>query len=312
MKFKNLPVGFKTLSKSGIILFAVLSLSIWSMGLIGSAVVRAERDSGPTVVDTLVYVDGFRLNFRVIEGGSPNILLEAGGGMDLTEWEYIGPELARKTGATIVSYDRAGFGKSDLPEYPCDMKVEAGWLWKSLKHLGFEKDIILVGHSYGGWMNRIEVSENPEAVSGIVFIDPFSTEFVDLMGVEYLDQHPMTGKLPFDTSQPEKLTKQQRAMVRMVGEGLGPKTEMMKTTVVPEGIPVFIIKSALPTLPKEEEQKAWVRALDQMAASIEGSVLIVAEDSNHMIPFMQPDLVIETVMEVIRLAGSVSQQETSE
>jgi len=112
-----------------------------------------------------------------------------------------------QTGATVVSYDRAGFGKSDLPDSPCDMKVEAGWLWKSLKHLGFEKDIILVGHSYGGWMIRIEASENPDAVSGIVFIDPFSVEFVDLLGVEYLDQHPMTGKLPFDTSQPEKLTK---------------------------------------------------------------------------------------------------------
>jgi hypothetical protein len=77
----------------------------------------------------------------------------------------------------------------------------------------------------------------------------------------------------------------------------------MRKTFVPKGIPVFIIKSALPTFPKEEEQRAWDRALNQMAASIEGSVLIVAEDSNHMIPFMQSDLVIETVVETLRLAG---------
>jgi pimeloyl-ACP methyl ester carboxylesterase len=183
------------------------------------------------------------------------------------------------------------------------MKVEAGWLWQSLKHLGYEKDIILVGHSYGGWMIRIEASENPEAVEGIVFIDPFSVEFVDLLGVDYLDQHPMVGKHPFDTSQPEKLTKQQRALVRMVGEGLAPKVEIMRKTIIPKGIPVFIIKSALPTLPNEEEQKAWNQALDKMAGSIEGSVLIVAKESDHMIPFMQPDLVIETVMKAIRLAG---------
>ncbi len=304
MKLKTISIAFEALSKPGTVLFAILYFLTWSMGMIGPTIVWAEDDPGPTVVDTLVSVQGSRLNFRIIKGGSPTIVLEAGGGMDLTEWNTIAPELALKTGATVVSYDRAGFGKSDLPEYPCDMKVEAGWLWKSLKHLGFEKDIILVGHSYGGWMIRIEASENPDAVSGIVFIEPFSVEFVDLLGVEYLDQHPMAGKLPFDTSQPEKLTKQQRALVRMVGEGLGPKVEIMKKTVVPKGIPVFIIKAALPFLPKEEEQKAWNQALDRMAASIEGSVLVVAEKSNHMIPFMQPELVIETVIKAIRLANS--------
>jgi len=304
VRIKTISAVLEALSKSGIVLFAILYLLMWSMGMIGPTIVWAEDDPGPTVVDTLVSVQGFRLNFRIIKGGSPTILLEAGGAMDLTEWGAIAPELALKTGATVVSYDRAGFGKSDLPEYPCDMKVEAGWLWKSLKHLGFEKDIILVGHSYGGWMIRIEASENPHAVSGIVFIDPFSVELVDLLGVEYLDQHPMAGKLPFDTSQPEKLTKLQRALVRMVGKGLGPKVEIMNKTVVPKGIPVFIIKSALPFLPKQEEQKAWNQALDRMAASIEGSVLVVAEKSNHMIPFMQPELVIETVIKAIRLAKS--------
>jgi pimeloyl-ACP methyl ester carboxylesterase len=304
LRLKTISIVLEALSKPGIVLFATLCLLTWGMGMIGPAIVLAEDDQGPTAVDTLVSVQGFRLNFRIIKGGSPTILLEAGGGMDLTEWDAIAPELALKTGATVVSYDRAGFGRSDLPEYPCDMKVEAGWLWKSLKHLGFEKDIILVGHSYGGWMIRIEASENPDAVSGIVFIDPFSVELVDLLGVEYLDQHPMAGKLPFDTSQPEKLTKLQRALVRMVDKGLGPKVEIMKKTVVPKGIPVFIIKSALPFLPKQEEQKAWNQALDRMAASIEGSVLVVAEKSNHMIPFMQPDLVIETVMKAIRLAES--------
>jgi len=303
MKLKISSGECKAFSKPGMVIFALLCFSMWSTGMIGSAIASAQDDPGPAVVDTLVRVDGFHLNFRIYSGGSPTILLEAGGGMGLTEWDDIAPELVKKTGATVVSYDRAGFGKSDLPEQSSDMKVEAGWLWKSLKQLGFEKDIILVGHSYGGWMIRIEASENPDAVSGIVFIDPFSVEFVDLMGIAYLDQHPMAGKLPFDTSQPEKLTKQERAMMRMVGDGLGPKVEIMRKTTVPKGIPVFIIKSAIPTFPKEEEQKAWNQALDRMAASIEGSVLIVAEKSTHMIPFMQPDLVVDTVAKTIDLAG---------
>jgi pimeloyl-ACP methyl ester carboxylesterase len=302
MKLNIVSVAFKALSRPGTVLFALLCVSMWSMGMIGFVNASAEDNPGPAVVDTLVPIDGFHLNFRIFKGGSPNIVLEAGGGMDLTEWGKIAPELAAKTGATVICYDRAGFGKSDLPNHPCDMKVEAGWLWQSLKHLGYEKDFILTGHSYGGWMIRMEASENPDAVRGIVFIDPFSVEFVDLLGVDYLDQHPMTGKLPFDTSQPEKLTKQERALVRMVDKGLGPKVAIMRNTTIPKGIPVFIIKSALPTWPKEEEQNAWYKALDEMAASIEGSELIVAKESNHMIPFQQPDLVIDTVMKAIHLA----------
>ncbi|MBN2069897.1 MAG: alpha/beta fold hydrolase [Candidatus Krumholzibacteriota bacterium] len=288
-------------------LVAMTTIFIMSASVPGlTAIIPADEghESALTVVDTLVSVGGFRLNFRIIEGGSPTILLEAGGGMDLTEWDGIAPELARRTGATVICYDRAGFGKSDLPEIPCDIKVEAGWLWEALERLGYKDDIILAGHSYGGWMIRIEASENPDAVIGIVFIDPFSAEFVDMFGVEYLDEHPMCGKLPFDTSQPDKLTKNQLALSRMVKGGLAPKMKIMKKTVVPKGIPVFIIKSFLQTLPEIKEQEAWDRALDQMAASIEGSVVLVAEESNHMIPFSEPELIIETIMKAVHLSGS--------
>jgi pimeloyl-ACP methyl ester carboxylesterase len=303
MKLDILSAGFKVFSLIGALLFIHLSFSIWSGGIVGSTIVFAQQGPRETIIDTLVSIDGFRLNFRIYRAGRPTILLEAGGGMDHTEWDAIAPELSKKTGATVVSYDRAGFGRSDLPEHPCDIEIEAGWLWKAMKRLEFKKDIVLVGHSYGGWMIRIEASENPAAVIGIVFIDPFSVEFVDLLGVAYLDQHPMAGKLPFDTSRPEKLTKHERALMRMVGDGLGPKVKVMRETAIPKGIPVFIIKSGLPTLQNEEEQNAWNQALDTMAASIEGAFLIVAEESDHMIPLRQPDLIVETVVKTIDLVN---------
>jgi pimeloyl-ACP methyl ester carboxylesterase len=252
-----------------------------------------------SAVETLVQVGKHRLNFQVIEGGSPTILLEAGGGMDSREWNKIAAELARKTGAAVVSYDRAGFGKSDLPDTPLDMREEIGWLWQGLQELKRDKNLILVGHSYGGWMIRLFASEHSDVVRGMVFVDPFSNEFVDLLGVEYLDNHPMAGKIPFDTSEPEKLTKLQRALIRMVGGGLGPKMEVMRKTSLPSGIPVVVITSGLQFLPKPEEQKAWRQSHEQLTASIPGATLIVAEKSGHMVPLNQPDLIIEAIMGVI-------------
>jgi pimeloyl-ACP methyl ester carboxylesterase len=276
-----------------------LFLSIWAPEELLAGTVQMSPQGESAVIDTMVSVGGNRLHFQIIEGESPAILLESGGAFDLNEWSNLAPRLARETGATVISYDRAGFGKSDLPEIPHNMRLEANWLWNALEQLGLEEDLILVGHSFGGWMIRLEASEHPEAVRGMVFVDPFTTEFVDLLGVEYLDDHPMMGKLPFDTSDPAKLTILQQAMVRMVGDGLAPKMAIMSTTLVPERIPVVIITSGRQWLPKEEEQQAWWAAHEQMAASIQGAVLVVAKNSNHMIPWFQPDIIVESVKRVM-------------
>ena len=287
------------LEKFSSFLVVALFLSFWTLGAFPAHALCPMSNQEIEAVETLVQVGKYRLNFQVIEGGDLTILLEAGGGMDSNEWNNLAPELARKTGSTIVSYDRAGFGKSDLPETPHDMREEVEWLWQALQKLKLDKDLILVGHSFGGWMIRLIASEHPDAVRGIVFVDPFTNEFVDLLGVEYLDNHPMAGKLPFDTSQPDKLTKFQRAAVRMTGDGLKPKIEIMRKTSIPPDIPVVVITSGRPFLPKTEEQEAWRLSHEQMTASIEGAILVVAEESGHMIPMSQPDLIMEAVTKVL-------------
>ena len=284
-------------------LVAALFLSFWTSGTIQA---QAAYPLSNQEIETLVEIGEYRLNFQVIKGGRLTILLEAGGGMHSSEWSKLAPELAHKTGATIVSYDRAGFGKSDLPETPHDMREEVDWLWQGLQKLDLDKNLILVGHSFGGWMIRLIASEHPEVIRGMVFVDPFTNEFVDLLGVEYLDNHPMTGKLPFDTSQPDKLTKIQRALVRMVGDGLGPKIEIMRKTSIPPDIPVLVITSGKPFFPKTEEQEAWRLSHERMTASIKGAILIVAEKSDHMIPWRQPDLIVEAVTKVIRASSSLN------
>jgi pimeloyl-ACP methyl ester carboxylesterase len=76
----------------------------------------------------------------------------------------------------------------------------------------------------------------------------------------------------------------------------------MRKTSIPPDIPVLVITSGKPFLPKTEEQEAWRLAHEQMTASIKGAILIVAEESDHMIPWRQPDLIIEAVMKVIQAA----------
>ena len=257
-------------------------------------------------VEVLVRVGEHALNFRVIGGDGPTVLLESGGGWDSNEWNTLAPELARTTGATVVAYDRAGFGRSDLPATPHDMHEEVEWLWRGLQQLELDEDLILVGHSFGGWMVRLFASEHPGVVRGLVFVDAFTNEFVDLLGVEYLDNHPVIGRIPFDTSHADRLTPFQRAVVRMVGDGIGPKRESMRGTSLPPGVPVVVIVSGRRFLLTAEEHEAWRLAQERMAASIEGAMLVVAEESGHMIPAQQPALIIEAVATIIRLSAAGS------
>jgi pimeloyl-ACP methyl ester carboxylesterase len=253
----------------------------------------------------MIDVGGYHLSFRIIPGQGPTILLESGGGLDSSMWGALAPRLAQETGATVVAYDRAGFGKSDLPETKYDLRQDTAAMWRGLRTLGLDRNLILVGHSYGGFLIQFEAAEHPDAVRGLVFVDPFTVEFVDAMGIDYCNNHPMMGKLPFDISRPETLNKWQRACVRMIGapdRNLAENIAVMRKAVIPEGVPVRVITSRNIWLPTPEERKAWREAHERFTASIKGAVLVVAEKSGHLIPFTQPDLLVSVVADVVRIA----------
>ena len=65
-----------------------------------------------------------------------------------------------------------------------------------------------------------------------------------------------------------------------------------------------VISTGTAWLPNPKEMQAWRGSLERFAASIKGASLVVAEQSGHMIPFSQPDLLISVIVEVVRSANS--------
>ena len=260
----------------------------------------AWAEDAPAYQEHFVDAGHYTLYLRVYPGGASTVVLEAGGGMDGNNWNDLAPRLVAETGVTVVTYDRPGFGKSDLPDLPCNMREESQSLWRALAKLKLDQNVIVAGYSYGGWMTRLHASDHPEQVIGVVFIDPFNCPFVESLGVEYWDQHPMMGNLPFKDDDPATLTREQKGLLRMVGAGLGPKWEIMKDTKVPAGIPVYLLSSRQPFLPREEEQEAWWASHRQVVAGIPGAILVEAKESDHGLPFQQPELIVEAVAAVVR------------
>jgi len=239
---------------------------------------------------------GVKLHFVVWAGEGPVILLEAGGGEDLSQWGDIPRDIVSRTGATVVTYSRAGFGESDLPETPYDMKQEAGWLMSALRQLGLDRDLILVGHSYGGWFIRLIADMHPERVRGMVFVDPFSHELVARVGAEAIDQMSNTNSI--EAIAESERTKAQRADVRMMKGGVATKAAMMKQTTFPEAVPYRVITCGL-TDWLGPAGDIWRSVHEDLAALTDHGKLVIAEGARHMIPADAPETIVLAIESVL-------------
>ncbi|HLJ90317.1 MAG TPA: alpha/beta fold hydrolase [Candidatus Angelobacter sp.] len=129
-----------------------------------------------TVVDRFVDVGGHELHFHILKGKASKrnataILFESGGGDDATTWKNMLQPVSDATGATLITYDRAGFGKSGFDTRKHGILNEVMGLETGLKKLGFKGDLILVAHSLGGFYATLFAARNRQKVKGAVFID---------------------------------------------------------------------------------------------------------------------------------------------
>jgi pimeloyl-ACP methyl ester carboxylesterase len=90
-------------------------------------------------IDTLIDVGGYKLHFDIIKGKGIPILFEAGGGEDATTWKKIIHPIAERTATTLITYDRAGFGKSTFDTARHGILNGMTGLETALKKLGYDQ-----------------------------------------------------------------------------------------------------------------------------------------------------------------------------
>jgi len=97
------------------------------------------------------------------------VVLESGIAASSVSWALVRDEVAKF--ATVVSYDRAGFGYSRPPEHKCTAADAARDLANMLQETA-PGPYVLVGHSFGGLIVRRYQQDHPELVAGMVLLDP--------------------------------------------------------------------------------------------------------------------------------------------
>ena len=122
-------------------------------------------------VDRLVDVGGYRLHFQIIPGQGIPILFESGGGDDATVWKDLLKPVAAVTGSTVIAYDRAGFGKSEMDPSQHGIMNDVKGLEIGLAKLGYSGEIMIVAHSLGGFYATLYSARHPQQVGAVVLLD---------------------------------------------------------------------------------------------------------------------------------------------
>jgi pimeloyl-ACP methyl ester carboxylesterase len=117
----------------------------------------------------MVEVGGYRLHLNCSGAGSPTVILDGGADAVSLQWFKVQPEVAKFT--RVCSYDRAGFGWSDLAPTIPYVDENARRLHTLLTNAGVPSPFVLVGQSYGGLIVRMFEHQYPEVVSGAVLVD---------------------------------------------------------------------------------------------------------------------------------------------
>jgi pimeloyl-ACP methyl ester carboxylesterase len=243
----------------------------------------------------LVDIGPYSLDVLRAGSGGPVVVLEAGLGDSLTDWDTVWPGVARFT--TVIAYSRISAGLSGgPPDYSARRAVTD--LHTLLARLGIRPPVVLVGRSYGGLLVRLYTSLYASDVAGLVLVDGTHEQQVRRWGV--LDStYPGAFRSFFDSL----------AKTLPPGAQRGEELETMRIqeagtleglTPVPD-IPMAVLTSMrVDPAPKTVNQTArghelWRDMHEEWSRRSHNAVHIVTTRSGHAIQRDEPQLVVDAI-----------------
>jgi len=273
----------------------------------------------------LVDIGGRRLYLACKGSGTPTVILEAGANNNGTIWSEVDPKAASKTSVfdgvaqftRVCAYDRPGTiagsetilrSRSDPAPMPRNASDVVADLSALLAAVGVRPPYVLVGHSFGGLAVRLFASTLPsDDVFGLVLVDAAQEEFwakpealvrpEQWKGMiaappppELADYHDFE-RLDVDATAEEM---RKAAAARPLSK--------LSLIVLSRGLPMELPPDAAAKLKANfsaEQERIWRTRQDKLVALVPGAEHAVATKSGHYVQTMQPDLMIDAVLDVV-------------
>ena len=238
--------------------------------------------------DTTVNVGSHNLHFKILKGNSTVILFEAGGLDDSRTWGDFLMTVHDQTGATLVAYDRAGFGKSTRDSIHSDISFEVRSLETGLKKLGYEKTkFIVVCHSLGGLYSTLFISRNKNRILSAVYIDASISCFYNESIVMRILIDPVKPNL-------EKI-KRENVGIFYIYKDIEKNINVLSKVRFPVTVPIRDIISDNATWQAASDNERWEKCHREFCAATKNRVFLVDKGCNHYIFKDNPRLIINEI-----------------
>jgi pimeloyl-ACP methyl ester carboxylesterase len=244
---------------------ALLATALLLCGMVGANGCNA----APADVRT-DQIDGRTVAYRVLGQGRPVVVLISGTGDGMASFEDVAPELAKR--ATVILYDRAGYGRSGDPSAPRDAAAVDRELSAVLRASGVAGPYVIAGHSVGGLYAEYFAAKHPGDVAGLILDDSRPVDFT---------HRCESAKIGMCVVTP--------AMVRFGPQGAQAEVAALNETMsevdalaLLPGRPVLVLSHPIGSHPTPFDA-LWARAQDDLAARYPGSSHLTAPGGGHYI-----------------------------
>lgn len=263
-----------------------------------------------------VLIDGFRLHVDCVGSGDATVLFEAGLGGSSIEWKPIQESLSTQVRACI--YDRAGYAWSDPAPFPSHVRELARESDILLKQIGADGPLILVAHSFGGFVARELSLIRRKNMIGMILVDashedqlqrlekaggksmmPRSNSFV-VSAIEVPDSLPIDLKRKIQAFSRMRKTYSALHSEMTYFRESADQVRRDRTTV---DYPLVVISRGMDLYANDElgvqKTAIWKELQEDLALLSTDSKLIVAENSGHHVHTEQPELIVAEVIAIL-------------
>jgi pimeloyl-ACP methyl ester carboxylesterase len=247
-----------------------------------------------------VDVGGRKLHARVFGQGSPTVVLVSGFNGPQTTWNALVDPLAET--ATVVTYDRAGYGKSEIGDKPTHARQSALDLRRLLEELRVPKPYILVGHSYGVRVARLYASLFHEGLGGLILMDGSHSGLLEaqkkiLTGADL----ELLGRMTSKSAAPANPRTEADYMLLSLEQEkeIGPLPRVPYLVLIAgagreNGVPPGFSPEA-----RQAMSRLGLELQKRMAEDIPGGKYIVFEELSHVMHLENPEPIIRVIQEMI-------------
>ena len=245
--------------------------------------------------------------------GAPVVVFEAGASNSLEVWGGILPRVAPM--APVIAYDRAGLGRSDWDGANPTPRHVAERLRRVLQQVGAGPPYVLVGFSWGGMLARYFAGYYPAEVVALVLVDPAPMVTESLADNLSPFEKIGGGRAAFDAywSSFSALLAKASPAVRAENQVLRGLLEMdlaardlRAVPAVPMAVVVaakyFAVPLAVPFDLQQHFQadlRYRLRVLSEWVLASPHGTLVVANNTTHVIPREDPDLIVSAIQRVL-------------